>query len=329
MSQCTWFHDVSLQTPNGYITMNRSIFNNCLAFLSLIFFSTTLQAIPEPGDDGSSSAWITMFNVNSAFAKVGKPVTVTWSSSFTVGCSLWTSQTGSQVVSSSGTKAVVPTNATVMSVKLNCAGENGSHANQVRSFQVNEADHPELHALTVDNSVVDAFTPITLTWNSSFSDYCFFSGSENETLPANGSKTFDTTLGTNVFFLQCKSDDGRVSNMLSQTVTGTSPFPTIGSFYYVQTSPGSYNIVWFSYSEYCVLDGFYQSNSNGVYQVTNNTGYVSYHSLTCFRNGYSTSESLTYYPPTNGGLNGSDIIGNNDKPSHLVTNPLPNLDNVP
>ena len=144
--------------------------------------------------------------------------------------------------------------------------------------------------------------------------HCKLSGAATDTLGANGSRTVYPAQGNNVYFLECRANDGRVSNKLSESVVGTSPYPSIGSFYIVAPPNSSnYQVTWFSNAEYCVLDYFTVSATGA--RTYPKPGYPVTHNLTCYRNGYSTSKSTTYYPPANGGgdqifIEGSDGDGN-------------------
>jgi len=270
----------------------------------------TSVAIPDPDDDGNSSPWIAQYFVSSSFAKVGKPVPVQWQSFFTVGCIIWTNQTGSRVVGTSGTTSVTPVSATTMSVRLSCAGTNGRTTQQTRSFSVNRIDHPELNSLSVTQGSVDAGTLVTLSWTSSFSNFCELSGTNSETLPANGSRSFAIRQGTNTFTVKCKSNDGRTSNTLIKTVTGRSPFPSINNFY-ISVPPGlQYHAIWFANAEFCTLDGF-NVGSSGSRAYFKSTIPVT-HRLTCFKNGYSTGSSATFRPSSNGGGGGGPILQSDD-----------------
>lgn len=272
-------------------TVRRSIF--CVATLLLAFSSPT-SAIPIDGG-GGNAPWIAQYFVNYIDAKVGKPVSLQWQSVYTVGCSIWTNQTGSRVVGVSGSTTVTPTSATTMSVRLSCAGTNGQTTSQTRSFSVNRADHPELNSLSVSSESADAGTLVTLSWSSSFSDFCELTGTNTDTLPANGSRSFGIQEGTNTFTVKCKSNDGRTSNTRVETVTGRSIFPSINSFYISDNPPGlNYFAIWFADAEFCTLDGF-TVGATGSRSFFRQSFPVT-HGLTCFKNGYSVSRTATFRP---------------------------------
>jgi len=271
-------------------------------FLHLIILAISLPsfAIPIQDDDGNSSAWIAQFNVSSSFAKVGKPVTLQWQSFFSVGCSLSTSQTGGGVVPTSGSTTVTPTQASVMTVILTCAGTDGSTVSQARSFSVNKADHPELNSLEVSTNSAPQGTEVTLTWSSSFSNSCELTGTNNEVLAPSGNQNFIVQPGNNIFRLVCRANDGRESRTLIKNVTGQSSSPTIVFFFNTEPNSGQYFLFWNAVAESCTLNGtpvgLNASRSFPVPFVFDR------HTLTCFRNGQSTSRTIMVFANNGGGI---------------------------
>ena len=269
-----------------------TILRNGLTFLFLLIVTSKSMAIPVPDDDGNSAAWIISFSVSSNFAKVGKPVLVQWQSAFSVGCSLSTNQTGSRGVPTSGNTTVTPSSPTTMSVTLSCTGTNGTSTSRSRSFSINRVDHPELLSLNVDRTSGLIGEQVSLSWSSSFSDYCELSGTNQETLPPSGSQMFFINNGTNTFAMECKSNDGRVSNPLSKRVKGELfPAPVILRFFLEEAFNGYY-INWNADAEFCILDTGLVSAQGREFRI--NIGPTT-HILTCHKNGVSVSRALTSF----------------------------------
>ena len=106
---------------------------------ALCLGTLSVAAIPPGGGGGDGGGgggpgWIAYYSVSSANAKVGKPVYLNWQTYYTVGCQVWTNQTGVKSVPTSGSTTVTPTSASTMSVRLTCAGTSGQTTSQTRSF---------------------------------------------------------------------------------------------------------------------------------------------------------------------------------------------------
>jgi len=266
----------------------------CLVIFLNTFTSTSF-AIPVPDGDGNSPAWIVRFFASSYFAKVGKPVPVQWQSLFSVGCSLWTNQTGGRVIPTSGSTTVTPVSSSSMTIRLTCIGTNGRPTVQYRSFNVNRADHPELNTLSVNRSSGEPGTEVTLTWASAFSNSCELTGTHSRNLGPSGSRQFTLRQGSNTFSMVCRSNDGRLSNQKTVTVLGQSSLPRILQLVTAETS-GFYRVIWSADADFCDLDGFAVLTSGS--RSFPNQGFAVLHRLTCTKNRRTISQTVWFRPST-------------------------------
>ncbi len=285
-----------------------------LAYIALsiytLFFSFNAIAIPDPDEDGGSSAYIAVFNVSSSFAKVGKPIHVQWTSLFTVGCGLWTSQNGSRSVPTTGSTTVTPNSSGTMSVRLSCSGRSGRTVSKTRSFSVNAADHPELLSLNVSNTSAEAGSQITLSWSSSFSDFCQLSGTNSDVLPTSGTQNFFVISGSNKFEMVCKKYDGRTSNKLTRYVSGVFT-PIINRFILLGSAPSD-PVYWLDWqavtADLCTLDGIPVSTT-GARNFNKPSNIPVLHTLTCTRGQASETRQLQSPVLSTSGGGGDGGIG--------------------
>ncbi len=256
--------------------------------LVILVLSIKSHAIPTPGDDGTVPPWIIIFQANTAgLVKVGKPVSINWTTANTLGCSM-SSNLGSVSVSTSGSRTITPINTSLMIVTLTCVGEGGTPTSRTISFPVKAFDHPELTYLNSSpaSSIITGGI-ITLQWDSEFASNCQLTGTHNESLPASGSMDYFAQSGLNTFHMTCSSNDGRQSNSMAEYVTGIAPSPIILGFYTSSVGSGNYHLNWrTSGAQSCFLDQTESVSTNGS-RFFFGSNISRTHILRCTRNGFS------------------------------------------
>ena len=174
-----------------------------------------------------------------ATVTTGSPTTLTWSSTNTTAC--WF--TGGLVDSSinsgrttNGTATITPSTAGTYNYNLTCSGSNGGTSTPASATLTVTAGSVSAPTLSFSPTTVVAGNPSTLTWSSTDTTSCWFSGNLsdpaiNNTRATSGTATI-TPSAANTYnvSLTCSGSNGGTSAPASTTLTvtaGSVPTPTI------------------------------------------------------------------------------------------------------
>jgi hypothetical protein len=160
----------------------------------------------------------------------GNPVTLTWSSINTTGCTASSTPSsvdwsGAQKVS--GSLTLKPSAAGTYKYTLTCANKAGNSVASSATLNV-AAGAPAAPSLALGATSIVAGTSTTITWSSSNATSCTASGSWSGALASTGSKTLTpTAAGTDTYSLTC-SNAGGTSKATTVTLTVTAATTSSG-----------------------------------------------------------------------------------------------------
>ncbi len=290
-------------TETGALSQTKTYTISCANDVGVTASKSVIVTVTDP-ISVSVAPVITSFTVAPNVIQGSGNVSIAWSSTNTNGCTI-APFTGS---ASSGIRTDF-VNAT-KTYTLVCYGVNAQVIEESRTVTVTPGTNNQtvqINDVRASPNPVFAGNPSVISWSTTYANSCQL---DSETVALNGSRTVNL-YSSRQYTLVCTGLDGQAvsSNVFIHVDSnngsnggGSNQPPVIGnlSISPLTVSQGAFTtIYWNSDADYCTASGAWsgQKNASGserVGPVYSNQTYT----LTCYKNGRSTSQSVTAFTQT-------------------------------